>query len=218
VKRLAAASAAAAVLALAVPGASLAQTAPPPGTTGTGVQASPLNLEAVPPDQRDAVWEQSARKNVISVNILVPLTGIIVTATASNLGLGVVGGLSLPVEYERSLNKGVSVFGILWPGLATLGGNTQFGLTLGAGARAYFSGNAPQGFWFGLEVDGAVTSLNVAGRAEAGVNWIFANNFTLSLGGGLGVAYATTVNPATGQTITGVIPSLGLRFNLGYAF
>lgn len=208
-KRLAAASAV--VLALAVPAAGLAQTT-------SAAPANPLNLETVPAEQRDAVWEQYAHKNVISLNILVPLTGIIVTATASNLGFGVVGGIALPVEYERSLSKGMSVFGIVWPGVVTAAGNTSVGFGLGGGARAYFTGNAPQGFWLGLEVDGQFVSFSVGGRVEAGVNFLFANNLTLSLGGGLGVAYGQTINPVTGAVGLGVLPSLGLRFNLGYAF
>src|SRR5262249_951292 len=94
-----------------------------------------------------------------------------------------------------------------------------FAFGLGLGARAYFSGNAPNGFWLGGEGDIPVypSFTGVSVRVESGYNFAFSNNLTFSLGGGLGLTYTTVLNPVT-QVPGGFLPAAGLRLGLGYAF
>jgi hypothetical protein len=200
-----------------LPRAGLAQTAP----TETG---GPLNIDAVPAEQRDQVWEAQARKNDVNINLLPPVLGLIISVSASSLLGSAAGVISLPLEYERAINRGFSVFGILQPSFAAISVAGQsasaFSFGLGVGARGYFSGNAPNGFWLGGEADIPVYPqfAGVSVRVESGYNFAFSNNLTFSLGGGLGLSYLTTVDPISGTPIGGFFPAAGLRTALGYAF
>lgn len=223
---------AAAAIAVCLPFAALAQTAPPlpppdlsPETTvvasGTAPD-SPLDLSKFPSAQRDEVWKRYARRNQLSVNVLYPVGGAILLGVASGLsssfGGSSLGAISLPVEYERSMNRSWSLFGMVQPTVATGRDSTEFSCAVGAGTRLYFTGNAPQGFWTGLEVDHALGSQAVTARAEAGTNAVFDNGLTLSFGGGLGLTWANDVmNPLTGRNIN-FFPAAGLRFAIGYSF
>ena len=200
-----------------LPRAGLAQTTP--AETG-----GPLNIDAVPAEQRDQVWEAQAKKNDVNINLLPPVLGLIISVSASSLLGSAAGVISLPLEYERAINRGFSVFGILQPSFAAVSVAGQsasaFSFGLGLGARGYFSGNAPNGFWLGGEADIPVYPqfLGASVRVESGYNFAFANNLTFSLGGGLGLSYLSVTDPTTGVTAAGFFPAAGLRTALGYAF
>jgi hypothetical protein len=201
-----------------LPRAGLAQTTPPAETAG------PLNIDAVPAEQRDQVWEAQAKKNDVNLNLLPPVLGLIISVSASSLLGSAAGIISLPLEYERAINRGFSVFGILQPSFAAISAGGQsasaFSFGIGAGARAYFSGNAPNGFWLGGEADVPVypQPTGVSVRVESGYNFAFGNNLTFSLGGGLGLSYLSVTDPNTGIAVAGFFPAAGLRTCLGYAF
>jgi hypothetical protein len=233
---------AAAALAFALPLAALAQTAPPsppldyapqvvqvaPASAPTVIveEVEPegaLDLSKYPSRQRDEVWNRYARRNQVSVNLLYPVGGAILLGVATGFwgSLGssdALGAVSLPVEYERSMNRNCSLFGVIQPTVATGLGSTELSVAVGAGTRLYLSGNAPQGFWTGLQVDHALGSHAFTTRAEIGSNTIFENGLTFSIGAGLGLTYASDViNPITGLNIP-FFPAAGLRVSLGYAF
>jgi hypothetical protein len=218
---------AAAAIAVCLPFAALAQTPPPlelaPTVTASAAPDSPLDLGRYPSARRDEIWERYARKNQVSVNVLYPVGGAILLGVASSFwgsfGDGsAMGAISLPVEYERSMNRNLSLFGVVQPTFATGQGSSAFSCAVGAGTRLYFTGNAPQGFWTGLEVDHALGSQAFTMRAEAGTNTVFDNGLSVSFGGGLGLTWAgDVVNPATGLNIN-FFPAAGLRFSIGYLF
>jgi len=176
--------------------------------------AGPLNIDTVVAEQRDQVWEARAKKNDVNINLLQLIAGAIPSLIASSLFGSASSIGSLPIEYERALSRGLSVFGLLQPtiGVVTAGRTASgLGFGIGLGARAYFSGNALQGFWLGGEGDVPISPpLGISARVESGYNFMFSTNLTLSLGGGLGLTYSTTIN--------GFVPAGGLRIALGYAF
>lgn len=225
---------AAAAIAVCLPFAALAQTAPPlppidlaPETTAvvatSAAPDSPLDLTKVPSAQRDEVWTRYARRNQVSVNVLYPVGGAILLGVASGLSSSfesgeAMGAISLPVEYERSMNRNYSLFGVVQPTVATGRGTTELSCAVGAGTRLFFSGNAPQGLWTGLEVDHALGSHAFTMRAEMGSNTVYENGLTVSFGAGLGLTYASDVlNPFTSKSIP-FFPAAGLRLSIGYSF
>lgn len=192
-------------------------------------RGGPLDIDTVPAEQRDLVWDAQAKKNDLSINLFPPAAGLILSAVSSSL-LGSAGFsfIMLPVEYERALSRGMSVFWILQPSFAADSDGVQWGwrflLGVGLGARAYFSGNAPLGFWLGGEGDipiyptsGDGFGADTAVRVESGYNLMFSNNLMLSLGGGLGLSYSNAIDPNTNAPY-GLRPAVGLRIVLGYAF
>lgn len=199
--KLLAAIAAAAVIA---PFTASAQTPPLDG---------PLDLNAYPAAQRDELWERYARKNHFNVNVLYPVSGFLVSAMVSgvltSVGLQGVGAISFPVEYERCLNRGMSVYGMVQPEQAFGGGESRSTLTLGAGARAYVMGNAPDGYWVGLHASTVLPVDAVTMRFEVGWNAIYPNHLTASFGMGAGLTYSST---------GARLPAVGLRFTAGYVF
>jgi hypothetical protein len=203
-----------------LPTAGRAQTQPP-APAPAPAQEGPLNIDAVPAEQRDQVWEAQARKNNLNINLLPPIGSLLLSISASSLLGSAAGVISIPFEYERALNRGLSVFGILNPafaGVAAAGQSASaFSFGLGLGVRGYFSGNAPIGFWLGGEGDIPVYPSfgGATVRVESGYNFAFATNLSLSLGGGLGLTYSTVLNPLTNSPI-GFFPALGLRIALGY--
>ena len=119
----------------------------------------------------------------------------------------------VPVEYERCLNRYVSVVGVAEPIVATGFGGGEFMLGLGLGARAYAYGNAPQGPWVGVQLEVLARLLTIAtGRLEAGYSILFANSVVLSFGAGLGWSYSNVSG-----TLSSYLPAFGLRGALGYA-
>jgi len=239
------ATAAAAAIAVCFPFAAFAQSAPPPPplvdvpppppplvdlplqapvvanvVTTESAPESPLDLDGYPSARRDEIWERYARRNVVSVNVLYPVSGAIVLGFTSSLSASSgglpLGAFSIPVELERSMTRSWSVFGVVQPAVANRG-STSFSCAAGAGTRLYFAGNAPQGIWTGLEVDHVLGSRDVTARAEIGTNTVFDSGLTVSFGAGLGVTWAGDV--VGGFTGMGVMqPAAGLRFSIGYSF
>ncbi len=232
--------AAIAAAAVSVPFTAFAQTPPPPPSvsleaapapappapvpelsTAVGPEDGPLDLNRYPSKQRDAIWDRYASKTNISVNILNPVGGAIWTAVLSSFTQAVsgqsLGAISLPIELERCLNRSTSVFGVLEPGWSTGGGESKLAFTLGAGARLYFGGNAPQGFWMGLHGAAALPLREVSTLIEAGGTWLFENHLTLSFGAGAGLSYASDVLLPFSNEHLYFFPTASLKFSVGYA-
>jgi hypothetical protein len=233
----------AAIAAAAVPFTAFAQAPPPPPTvsleaapaptppvpaplpeltTALSPEDGPLDLSRYPAKQRDAIWDRYASKTHVSVNLLNPVGGVIYTAVFSSFTQAVSGqnrgSISLPIELERCLNRSTSVFGVAEPGWWTNSGESNVAFTLGAGARMYFGGNAPQGFWMGLHAAGEVTKLReISTTIEAGGTWLFENHLTLSFGAGAGLSYASDVLLPFSNEHLYFFPTASIKFSVGYA-
>jgi hypothetical protein len=180
------------------------------------VSSVALAQESSPLPARDAP------KNVISVNVLYPIGGMIFTSVlavpAAVIGTDLPYSISLPVEYERSISPGLSLFGVLMPTASGGAGSKSVTLGVGAGARAYYVGSAPRGLWTGVEVDGVVGVPAFTARIESGGNLLIANAITLSAGFGLGLTYAKEVHNLLINDTDVLLPAAGLRLSVGYAF
>lgn len=143
----------------------------------------------------------------------------------------------LAMEFERAVTEKLSLF--VGPRVGSLSG---FGIGGSTGAR-FFLGNstAPTGVWFGpefyfdyftrrSELNGspiAQEDLTAVMLAMLGYTWTHERGFTASIGGGAGAGWADwqrsglnvpgSVLSNTGS-FRGIIPSLAVHANLGYAF
>jgi hypothetical protein len=224
--------AAIAAVSAAAPFTARAQTPPP----SISVEATPsptapatldpldgvIDLSAYPAAQRDAIWERYGRKNHINVNILYPMGGLIMTTVVTgfrtSMGLQGQGAISVPFEYERCLNRGMSVFGVLQPEASFDQGETKHTLAVGAGGRAYFTGTAPDGFWMGVHASSVLPVDSVTMRIESGYNGVFANGLTASFGMGAGLTHSSTATIPFSSDPMPWLPAFGIRFTVGYAF
>lgn len=146
-------------------------------------------------------------------------------------------GGAVALEYERAVTEKLSLF--VGPRVGFLGGVGVGGST---GARFFLAGSpAPTGVWFGPEfyfdyftsrtvVNGspfAKQDLTAVMLAMLGYTWTHEKGFTASVGAGAGAGWADWQRSGlvvNGNIFTdsgsfrGVIPSLALHANLGYAF
>jgi len=69
----------------------------------------------------------------------------------------------VPMEMEFALAPSFSVTTSATPMFLSVGYTSGVGLGLGGGLRGYFSGNAPDGFWLGAELQAALVATGYSG-------------------------------------------------------
>lgn len=152
--------------------------------------------------------------------------------TAGPLPL-IVGVLAL--EYEHVINERFTVYAGPRVGLAN-----GIGVGGSVGGRYFVNGAAPAGLWFGPELFGDIfyqqkqmtggtsttRNLTALAIAMAGYTHIMDSGVTLSGGGGVGMGWADWFHSGPGAgslapqgaNYVGVIPTLAVHLNAGYAF
>jgi hypothetical protein len=133
----------------------------------------------------------ASTSNDVSINLLAPVSGLLVSALA--------GGdvLALAAEYEHVVAPSWTVYAQPGVIVGTLFGGFALGGVLAVGGRYYFSHAALRGFWVGTELGGSFTS-GLAARAWTagltatfGYNFVFQNRMFISVGAGLGLLAGT---------------------------
>lgn len=144
------------------------------------------------PSASESSWEAGARKNVITYDLLATAAGISVAATlnasGADQGLTI---LQVAFAYERALTPHFSVFGIVSPSHWEEPGfnpANYFGLTVGA--KYYFFGEAPSGFFAGGQVGQMPLNFGPGIEPEVGYQWPL--DFGLTLAAVLGLPISQT--------------------------
>lgn len=169
---------------------------PPPPANPQPTHPAPRPRPPVP-SASESAWEASARKNVITYDLLSTAAGIAVAADLNARGLA--NGLTIlqaAFAYERAIMPRFTVFGIITPSHWEEPGfvpTNYLGLTVGA--KYYFFGEAPAGFYAGGQV--GWQPLNLGAGIEPEVGYQLPLDFGLVLGAVLGVQVSVT--PNTGQ-------------------
>jgi len=125
----------------------------------------------------------------VKLHPLVTLGSLIISSNISQQTGTNVSIFTLPVEVELGVVPYCSLYGLFSPLVISVNTLTTAGVLAGGGARVYISGNAPQGFWLGAQVEGAtVASTAVAAadfQGQLGYQWVSDNGFTFGLGAGV---------------------------------
>ena len=141
-------------------------------------------------------WNPDARKTVIKLHPAAAAAGLALSALSSTTIL------MLPVELEHAVGPNVSLYGMAVPMFMATRLQSVGGIGLNGGVRAYFSGNAPDGFWLGGQVNATLLASSSVGgisfdlQPQVGYQWILENGFTIGLGGGLSLGALMNAQPA----------------------
>jgi hypothetical protein len=140
------------------------------------------------------------------------------------------------LEYERAVHPYVGVFagpqiqfgyGLLFRGSE---GDSVFGLGLTTGARFYLFGEAPRGFFLSPQLEVAYVSLTTASgsgsgsgfgvSALVGYQWLIADHFVISIGGGVRYMEVSATASSGSSTASASLSGFGpaARLALGGAF
>lgn len=163
---------------------------PPPPTQPEYVApppARPAPRPVAPP--AGSAWDASAKKNVITYDLLATAAGIGVAADLANNGYAGLTILQVAFAYERAIMPRFSVYGIVSPShWEQPGFNPVNYLGLTVGAKYYFFGEAPAGLFAGGQV--GLTPLNLGPGIEPEVGYWWPFDFGLILGAVLGVQFS----------------------------
>ena len=165
--------------------------APPPPATPTAPARPAPRPHPVAPVSEGA-WEASARKNLITYDILSTAAGIAVAsdlnARGFDQGLTI---LQVAIAYERAIMPRFSVFGIITPShWEEPGFNPVNYLGFMLGAKYFFFGEAPAGFFAGGQI--GVTPLNLGPGIMPEVGYTLPLDFGLTFSGVLGFPISNT--------------------------
>jgi hypothetical protein len=182
---------------------------PPVGSEVSRLFARPADQDLLGPSPRGSTssWGQDSRKTVFKVHPLATVGGLVLSAMSNGTMFLV------PMEMEFALAPSFSVTTSATPMFLSVGYTSGVGLGLGGGLRGYFSGNAPDGFWLGAELQAALVATGYSGaigvdlQPQLGYQWVLDNGFTIGVGGGLSI----------GQLAAGK-PSFSFQVPIGYAW
>ncbi|HEY8211436.1 MAG TPA: hypothetical protein VIG99_28325 [Myxococcaceae bacterium] len=181
---------------------------PPPVVSAPPPAARPPPARRAPP--AEGPWDASARKNVIAYNFLSTLSGFYVASTLQNQdpGLSI---LQFGFIYERVVFPNFTLTGSLTPNFWSDAAGGLFYCGITAGARYYFFGNAPDGFWAGGEMGTLALNLGLGLIFEGGYQWALDSGLTIGVTAGLSLVGAQAPQ-------TGVIAGFGLGGHVGWNF
>src|SRR5262249_23066056 len=114
------------------------------GTVKTG-PAHYTSIDQVPAEQREAWWFEHSKKSVVKIHPLATIGLAIVSIGIAQETHRDTMIFALPLELEWALIPNASLFGWLSPLVVSSGTVSNVGVLAGAGVRAYWTGNAPQG-------------------------------------------------------------------------
>ncbi|HVE81903.1 MAG TPA: dickkopf-related protein [Myxococcales bacterium] len=145
-------------------------------------------FDEVPLEQRVEFWRTRSRKYSLTVHPLTTLGLFILGGLAGTVGGTPVLVLGIPIQFEAAVAPNVGLMAVAVPLFLSAGTTSGFGISVGGGARYYFFGNAPQGFWAGGMVQ-VGTAAGVQATAvvwdvqpQVGYTWMW-DGFTLGVGG-----------------------------------